>query len=301
MLRHFFPISALFGLAGAVGFAQSPTPPAGMVPAPTTLSRIYGLFDIDLPELDPPGTVKLIIRPHVSDLIRRNYLRTEVGFRWAVNDHFEFNSEAATFLTHGLANGSPGYGVGELHFGAKYILPAWPWPNFESSVSLKLQRPIGHPPLDLTDGHNHVTPGLIIQHHSNRYPRLTTFTGASIDVVTPSSVRGHFEPNQPRDDSLSVTAGGVYEMGQIKWTLSGTYTTTAPFADRPDHFFYLQPSLLWYVPKKLAFHSKTQWIIGFGTPMIWGPAGYEFKVATRLRAEITFRQVLENIRHVRSP
>ncbi len=287
----------MFGLAIPSALAQAgpdATGQAGGEP-PTVLSRIRGLFDIDLPELDPPGTFTLIFRPHVSDLVRRDYLRTEAGFRWALNDNFEVSSEAGTYVTHGF--GAPaGYGVGELNFGSKYIIRNWPQPDCEASASLNVQIPTSRPPLDFTDGHNHYSPGLVVQRHSGRNPRLTTFAGISLDFISRSSTPGLFQPNQPRDDSISVTAGGLYEMGQITWTLAGTYTTTALLGGAPANFFYLQPSLLWYVPKKLTFNSKTQWILGFGTPVTWGPDGTEFKVTTRLRAEITFRQVMENVR-----
>ena len=285
------------GLITTAAFGQAlPAPDLQANPqAPTAFSRIRGLFDIDLPELDPRGTIKLIFRPHLSDFIRRDYLRTETGFRWALNDNFEFSSEAATFVTHGFGDPA-GYGIGELNFGTKYIFPAWLRPDYEASVSLNIDLPVGRPPLDFTDGLEHYAPGIVVQHHSARLTRLTTFAGTSLDLITHSSVAGVIQPNQPHDDSVSITAGGVYEIGQIKWTLSGTYTTTAWVSGTSAHFFYLQPSLLWYVPKKLTFNSKTQWIVGIGTPMTWGPDGYEFKVTSRLRAEITFRQVLEQIR-----
>ena len=102
--------------------------------------------------------------------------------------------------------------------------------------------------------------------------------------------------NQPHDDSYSVTLGGVYDLGQIKWTLAGTYTTTALISSRAEHFFYLRPSVLWYVPKKFVFNTKIQWLIGLGTPMSWGPDGYNIKLNSRVRAEITFRQVIATVR-----
>jgi hypothetical protein len=259
-------------------------------------SRIRGLFDIELPELDPPGTVKLIFHPHVSDLVRRDYLRTDAGLRWALNDYFELSAEAATFVTHGLGDSGDGYGVGKIRLGTKYIFKDWLRPKYEASVSLGADLPVGHPPFDMTDGHNHLTPAIVIQHHSDRHPKLTTFAGTGLDLVSSSSVAGAFQPNQPQDDSVSLTLGGIYDLGQLKWTLSGTYATTALLGDTTEHFFYLRPSVLWYVPRKMTLNSKTQWIVGLGAPLTWGPDGFEFKVNSRLRAEITFRQVLAKMR-----
>ena len=289
-------------LAATAAWAQ--TQPAPNIQSPPTspaepkpfLARIRGLLDIELPNLDPPGTVKLILHPHISDLVRRDYLRTDAGFRWALNDNFELSAEAATFVSHGLRHGGDGYGVGKLELGTKYIFQEWLRPDFETSVGLTTSLPVGHPPVDLTDGLEHYTPNFVIQHHSDRNPKLTTFAGTSLDFVAHSPVRGTLQPNQPRDNSVSLTFGGVYDAGQLKWTLAGTYTTTALVSNGPEHFFYLQPSVLWYVPKKMTFHSKTQWIVGFGAPMTWGPDGFEFKANSRLRAEITFLQVIEKMR-----
>jgi len=270
--------------------------PAAAGAEPHFFSRVRDLFDIELPALDPPGTMKLIFHPHVSDFVRRDYLRTDVGLRWALYDHLELSAEAATFMTHGLSGGGDGYGVGKLRLGTKFIFEHWLRPEYEASVSLGADLPVGHPPFDMTDGHNHITPGIVIQRHLPRHPKLTTFAGAGLDLVSSSSVAGDFQPNQPQDDSFSLTLGGVYDLGQLKWTLSGTCATTALIGGETEHFFYLRPSVLWFVPKKITFHSKTQWIVGFGAPLTWGPDGFEFKVNSRVRAEITFRQVVDKMR-----
>lgn len=280
--------------------ARADDEPAGNIQqiqsSPTLFARVRGLLDIDLPELDPPGTVKIIFRPHVSDFIRRDYLRTEAGFRWAVNDHFELSSELSTYVNHGLGSRNPGTGLGHHHFGAKYLLRNWFNSKWEASWSLNVDTPMGHPPIDMTDGLNHYSPGLAIQHHWLDHPRLTTFAGTSLDFVSDSSVPGTRQTNMPRDDSISFTLGGIYDLGQLKWTLAGTYTNTGLISGSDENFYYLRPSIQWFVPKKISFNSKTQWIVSFGTPMSWGPDGREFKVTTRLRAEITFRQVLNKMR-----
>ncbi|MBI2812656.1 MAG: hypothetical protein HYX71_00025 [Opitutae bacterium] len=294
MVRRLFPC-----LLPCLIAASAQTTPADQNPPPDSrpfFSRVRGLFDIDLPELDPPGTVKLILHPHLSDFIRRDYLRTEAGFRWALNDRFELSAEASTYLTHGLGGGSDGYGIGELRLGAKYIFTGWLRPAYEASVTFNASRPTGTPPLDMTDGFNHFLPGFTIQRHSERNPKLTTFAAGGLDLLGRSTSPGTLRPNEPHDDSFSLTAGAVYDLGQFKWTFAGTYASTALLGDETEHFFYLKPSLLWYVPARYTFHSKTQWIVGLGLRSTWGPDGYDFGVSTRVRAEITFRQVVANVR-----
>ncbi len=294
MLRRLIQLLAL-GLLGFTGWAQEKTessPP----PAPRPLlSRINGLFGGELPQLDLPGTMKIILRPHFGDLVRRDYLRVETGLRWALDENFELSGEASAFFTHGLGD-SAGYGIGKLRFGSKYVFERWPRPNYETSLGLNVELPVGHPPLDMTDGHNHFTPTVVVQHFWTRIPQLTTFAGMGVDIVSDSSVNGIFTTNQPHDDNVSLTAGGVYDLGQLKWTLTGTYATTALLTSRTDNFFYLQPGLLWYVPRKFTLHSKTQWIIGLSARTSWGPDGTDLSLSSRVRAEITFRQVMEKLR-----
>ncbi len=284
-----------------LGLASAQTTPAGNTSATQEsrpiLSGIRGLFDFDLPTIDPPGTIKLILHPHVGDFVRRDYMRMEVGLRWALNDHFEIRPEASTYFTHGLGGSSAdGYGVGELRLGSKYILRGWPQSDFETSFFLNVEVPVGHPPVDLTDGFNHVAPGFLVQHQSHRNPKLTTFAGAGLDIVSDSDIAGTPVRNQPLDDSMNFTAGVIYDLGQVKWTLSTTYATTAGLGDTTEDFFYVRPNFLWYVPKKYTFNYQTQWIIGLGIRASWGPDGNEVSFSNRVRAEITFRQFMEKIR-----
>ena len=286
----------LLALTGPVTWAQ--LAPAGNLTTPpkaqTFYSRIRGVFDFDLPSIDPPGTVKLIFNPHIGDLLRRDYLRVDSGFRWAINDHCEISPGAAIYFTHGLGDTKYGSGVGGWRLGSKYIIRQWPDANYETSVFLNVEVPFGQAPVDMTDGLNHVAPGFLVQHHSTRYPKLTTFTGAGLDLVTDRSVAGTPVSNQPSDDSVNFNAGAIYDLGQIKWTLSTTFATTAGLGETTRNYFYLRPGLIWFVPKRYTF-SKTQWIVGLGARASWGPDGTELSFTSRVRAEITFRQVLDKI------
>lgn len=307
------PLSLLLATALAVtALATEPAPAPAPAPAagpetnvwqtatpPTLLSRVTGLFDIDLPRLDPPGTFRLIFNPRFGDLLHRDYIRVMGGVRWAVDDRLGFNVEAESYATHGLGGGTSTYGIGELHFGTKYLLPKWPSDRFETSLGLNVDVPVGSPPLDLTDGNNHLIPSITLQRRCVRWPRLTLFGGASADVLVDSSVStltGLDPGNTPTEDTWSLTGGGVYDMGQLKWTLQSTYTTTTFIDSNDQHYFTIRPSVLWFVPKRYTLNSKTQWIVGFGASSTWGPGGYEFSTSNRVRAELTFRQFVRNVR-----
>lgn len=297
MLR--FAFIAVLALAGPLGLAQVVTPDAVDKPAKAApfYVRIPGMLGFDLPEIDPPGTIKLILHPHFGDLIRRDYIRVDGGFRWAVNDHFEFSPGARVYLTHGLGDTTnDGYGIGEVRLGGKYVVRKWPTDRTETSFTLTTYAPVAGAPLDLTDGLNHLALGFLVQHHLERHSKWTVFSGAGVDIVDPSDVPGTPIENQPLDDSMNFTAGAIYDLGQIKWTLTTTYATTQGLSRDGENFFYLQPNVLWYVPKKLLFNWKTQWILSLGARVSWGPDGTQISASNRVRAEITFRQVMEKFR-----
>jgi hypothetical protein len=294
-----FALIAFLALAGPFGLAQVITPDAAGKPAKAQpfYIRVPGMLGFDLPNIDPPGTIKLILNPHISDLIRRDYIRVDGGFRWAVNDHFEFSPEARTYLTHGLGDSTDdGYGIGEVRLGAKYVVRKWPAAGMETSFTLAAYVPISGAPVDLTDGLNHLAPAFLVQRHLVRHPKWTIFSGAGIDLVDPSEVAGTPSENQPLDDSMNFTAGAIYDLGQIKWTLTTTYATTAGIGHDPEDFFYVQPNVLWYVPKKWMLNTKTQWILSLGARVSWGPDGTVVSATNRVRAEITFRQVMNKFR-----
>ncbi len=306
--RRFFPCLAVLALtlslgaqtapavAAAAGTADAPRPPPGAVPA-TILSRITGLFDIDLPQLPPPGTFRLHFDPHFGDLLHRSYLDISTGVEWSCTDFLQFRADADAFGTHGFRRGPSHFGISELHLGGKYLFREFLRPDFATSVGLNTDLPVGHPPADFTDGHNHFSPYFILQHHSPRRPRLTTFAGANLDFVTSAGTAGAFGRNEPHHHSLALNTGIVYDLGQLKWTLQTTGQTTAVIGGgRAEHYLTIRPSVLWYVPKRYTFHGKTQWIVGLGARAVWGPDGTEFGTSTRLQADVTFSQAVDRLR-----
>ncbi len=295
MLRQSFLIT-LTALAAATAHAQATsTAAADPVSRRPVLSRVTGIFD-ELPQLDIPGTIKLTVRPHVSDFIRRDYIRSELGLRWSLNENFEINSDASVFITHGLRDTHAGNGIGKVRLGSRYLIEDWPKKEYDTSLALNMEAPVGHPPLDMTDGNNHLAPSFLIQHEWARNRRISTFAGLGFDFMDPSSIPGVYGTNQPHEDSVNGTVGAIYDLGQLKYTLSATYATTAWLGNATEHFFYLQPGVQWYVPSRFTFHSKTQWIASFGIRTSYGPDGFDLSFRTRLRAEITFRQVMDKIR-----
>lgn len=289
-------LANLAALTSALAQVPAQPRPGGLLTeARRYLPHLSDLFGRDLPELDRPNAIKLTLRPHFGDLVHRDYMRMDTGLRWALNDNLEIKTAGSVFFTHGLRD-STGYGVGKLNGGAKYIFDDLPWRDYETSVELSGETPVGHPPLDMTDGYTHVRPSFAIQHLTERNRHLTLFGGMGLDFITKSSVPGTPAFNEPRDDSVSFTGGGIYDVGQVKWTFTTTYATTALLGEHTSHFLYVQPGLLWYVPRRFTFNWKSQVIMGLGARATFGPDGMDFSLGSRLRVEFTLRQFMDGIR-----
>src|SRR5258708_36889170 len=91
MARRLTRLILFFALTATASRAQSPAVPTQRVlPDDRPFStRVSGIFENDLPQLDPPGAVKFILRPHLGDLIHRDYMRLETGLTLALSDDFE--------------------------------------------------------------------------------------------------------------------------------------------------------------------------------------------------------------------
>ncbi len=285
------------GLAAGPASAQTPAAPAPGQPRPV-LSR---LMDGDLTPFDIPGTFRILFRPHFGDLVRRDYMRTEAGLRWALNKNFDISAEASVYFNHGLGDTNEGYGIGRVRLGSRYLLDEWPRAGYDTSLALTMEAPVGDPPVDMTDGQYRLTPSFLVHRPSIRHPKFTAFAGLGLDLIDPSDIPGRFVSNQPQEDSMNGTIGAIYDLGQLKYVVSATYATTAWLGQNTEHFVYVLPSVQWYVPRKFTFNSKTQWIAGLGLRTSWGPDGTDISVRTRIRAEITFRQFMRNFRDRNKP
>ncbi|HVU18884.1 MAG TPA: hypothetical protein VHD32_18410 [Candidatus Didemnitutus sp.] len=309
-MRQFLPVLVFAAIAGT-SFGQNANPPGSATPTdtppptaqapassfwPSFIAPIPGLFDINLPRLYAPGTFHLLLQPSGGDLFHHDFIRIPTGVRWTINDSLEVYGEAQAYVSNWFKGKDAGYGIGELDSGAKYILPDLLGPRNKLSLSFDTHIPVGSPPADLTDGLNHFAPAFEIEHHSSRQPRLTTFGGYGLDFVSKSFVTGEIARNEPHTNSMSFNGGATYDRGQLVWTFQSTYTTTALLNHHVIHVISVQPSVLWFVPKKYTLNSKTQWIIGLGVRGTWGPDGSDFATSSKLRADITFGQMIERLR-----
>lgn len=280
------------GLCLAVSAAASdPAAPPAAVAAngepPSLSSRIPGLFEIELPKTERRGNIRFIFQPSFRDLISKAYLRIPLEFRWGVNDHFELNSAIETYFDHGLRSGqSSGYGISELHFGAKYAWLKWLKPTWDASVGFNSSIPVSRPPIELTDGHDHFTPYIVFGRKLGWAPGLSGFIHASADFIAKSSTPGNFGRNQPHSHSLTLTPGLLYDRKAWHYTLEVDGTTTSLIGKGDHDFVTIRPGVIWDLPKKLVFNAKGRWLAGFNVTAVFGPDGNTLSTGGRFRGEL---------------
>ncbi len=281
-------ITALI-LGGPAASAQNSAPAkATEAENPAEFSRVPGLFDVDLPKTVEKLRAKVTVHPHFGDFLHRDYVRVPVGVRLGLNDHTEINAEVEGYVTHGLKRAGSGYGLDHVRLGAKYRWLHWLKPHVDTSTGINTAFPVGRPPLDLTDGFNHVSPYVTFSKRWPELPRVTPFATFGVDKMWRSSVPGAFRPNQLHSDSMGLTVGALYDRGAIKYTLVGSTWTSALIGEDNRTISTINPSVLLELPPALTFGSKGRWIFGVGLKVTFGPDGTDFGASSKLRGEFKF-------------
>lgn len=286
-------VSGLFLAVSAA--AQDPDAAPAAVAAsgeqPSLPSRIPGLFEIDLPKTERRGNIRFSFQPSFRDLIDKAYLRIPLEFRWGVNDHFELNSAIETYVDPGLRRGQSGFGLYTLHFGTKYAWLKWLKPTWDASVGFNSSIPVSHPPIELTDGHNHFTPYIVFGRKLGWVPGLSGFIHPSVDFLSKSSTPGNFGRNQPHSNSLTLTPGLLYDHKAWHYTLEVDCTTTSLIGKGDHDFVTIRPGVVWDLPRKLVFNARGRWLAGFNVTTVFGPDGNTFSTGGRFRGEVNLTRL----------
>jgi len=260
--------------------------PASAPPEQSTIPRIPDLFQIELPVTEQSGQVKLSFLPHFRDLLNEDYLRVPFEISWGVNDHFELNSYTDTYFDHGLRKGDGGYGISELHFGAKYAWLEWLKPTWDAGIGFNSSIPVSRPPLTLTDGHDHFTPYIVFSRKLDGVPGLSGVFNVSTDFISDSSTPGVFNRNEPHSNSFTVSPALLYDHLAWHYTLEVDCTTTRVIGSGSHDFLTVRPGVFWDLPKRLVFNAHGRWLAGFNLSFVFGPDGNTVGTGGRLRGEV---------------
>lgn len=276
---------ALLALPAAT--AAEPAPSAD----DTALHRIEGIFDTDLPKTEKKGRIRFLLHPHLGDFTRRDYVRLPLGLRVGVNDHVEVSATVEPYLHHGLRSGNSGNGIGSVEFGGKYAFKDWLQPALAASAGLNVRVPVGRPPLDLTDGHNHYAPYLVVSHKSPTRPGLTRFASTTLDVMDESTVAGSFRKNAAHSTSLIFATGFVLDRYPYHYTLEAGYQTTSLVGRDNKQFVFIKPGFAWDLPRRATFNSSGRWLLGFSFKITEGPDGTRIDSGGKIRGEFSLRRM----------
>jgi hypothetical protein len=269
--------------------SASSAPPA--VEQQDAISRIWDLFQIDLPMTERQGEVKFSFQPHFRDFLNQSYVRVPFELRWGVNDHFEINSYTDTYFTDGLRRNTVGYGISALHFGAKYAWKEWLKPGWDASIGFNSAIPVSRPPLELSDGFDHFTPYIVFARKVDAVMGLSEIFNVSVDLITASSTPGVFSQNEPHSNSMSLTPGLLYDRGKWHYTLEVTGTTTRYIGTGSHDFLTIRPGIVWDLPKALMFHARGRWLAGFNVTLVFGPDGNTISTGGRFRGEVNLTEL----------
>ncbi|MBI2497585.1 MAG: hypothetical protein HYV75_06615 [Opitutae bacterium] len=270
---------ALFALP-PLNAQEAETSAAALPPEEKEMHKISGVFDTDLPKTERKGSIRFILHPHLGDFHRRSYVRLPFGIRWGVNDHLAFSAQ-----------------VGSVLFGAKYAFVKWLKPTYDLSTGINVRLPVDHPPIDMTDGHNHYTPYLVIGRKSRRIADLTYFVNGTVDLMDQSSVPGNFRKNDMHSSSMILGTGFVLDRYPYHYTLEVGYQTTALIGRDSNQLVFVKPGFAWDLPRRFTFNSKGRWLVGLSMKFAQGPDGFRLDTSGKIRGEFSLRRWMNDRRN----
>jgi hypothetical protein len=276
--------------AAAAPSAQTPSPsaPASRWDLADFIDGLPDLLAERLPGFDRTGALRLYVRPHFGDLLRRDYLRVPLGARTKITKNFEASGELQTYFTHGISDAA-GYGLSGLRLGAKseHVLPSLA-DGAGFSLGLNFQTPLSRPPQDLTDGHRHTQPYVAATRPLIPDWKLLGFASVGADLLDRTPMPAHFGRNQLHANSLIFVAGAAREWPRFRASLTATLTTSSLLSDENKNVYALRPEIV--VPWKVRPAAHTQILLTLGGRTLWGPDGHELGLSSSVRIEFLLRR-----------
>jgi hypothetical protein len=254
--------------------------------------NIRGIFESLLPNTENKYTLRVTLRPHVGDLVRKDTVRLPIGFRYGLSERLEGRIEFESYFSHGLGDVAFGEQVGfsEIRLATKYHWKTFPWPGWDAAVGFEYLRPVSHPPRELTDGYEHYVPYITFAHQMESVPGLRIFWGLSSDIVSSTSIPPLRMWNDPGADNQKLNAGFLWDRGRLAYTFEAGYATTR-FNDSDDRdLITLRPGVIWQIPRKYTFEVGGQWQIGLGMRTVIGPDSTDVGAQARVKVDFDFKK-----------
>lgn len=294
--RPFPAVAALVCCFSLGGLAAAP---ADAPEVSDSALRIRGIFDAALPGTERKNSLRLIFHPHLGDLRRRDHLRTPIGLRYGVTRNWELSGEVETYFSHGLQNESFGrnWGLSQLHLGTKYRFDEFRIRGWNLALGLDYTRPLGAPPLEITDGLEHFAPFVTFARPLPARPEIRVFWGVGADLVNRTEVPGALRRNQLGDDSARLSGGLVWRLGAYHYTLEADWATTDGIGGPArGNVVSLRPAVVYTLPESFRLGTSGQWLIGLGLRVTHGPDGMDYGASAKVRVNFDFKGLLRGRR-----
>jgi hypothetical protein len=267
---------------------ETPSPGAAEPPplADSAL-RIGGIFNTSLPGTERRNELRLILHPRFGDLLNGDYLRIPFGLRYGITSRWEVNVESTAYVSHGISGNSFGdrAGLADLRVGSKVNLGRTLGAEWDTALGFDHIRPVGHPPIDITDGLQHNAPYVTFSRRLRSRPSVRVFWSVGVDLVGHSSTAGELLENQLGDDASLLTGGLVWDRGSMHVTLEANYGTTRLLGGVDRDVFTLRPGVVWELPARWSPRGRGRWLLGAGVRVTSGPDGEDFGASMKLRVD----------------
>jgi len=274
--------------------ADEPATPAKPATPSDDDLRIRGVFDSALPRTERKNMLKLIVHPHLGDLWEHTHLRSAVGLRYGLTTRWEATTEVDAYFAHGLRQKTffEDKGISRMHLGTKYQLGDPFHLGWESAVGLDWSRPLGTPPVEVTDGLRRIAPYVTFSRQLVAHPAWRVFFGTIYEDVAVTSTPGTLAKNQLNDDNLGVSAGFLFTRGRLTYTFETAYNSEHPIRDLGRDIVVMRPGFVWVVPQRYTFGARGQWLLGFSLKLSHGQEGYDVGAGAKLRVNFDFKRLL---------
>ncbi|WP_221031388.1 hypothetical protein [Actomonas aquatica] len=296
LLRHRGCYLSLLALVPGLALAGSGPDGANGGAVADEEVQIKGVFDTELPRTERKHYLRLIVHPHFGDLHRKDHLRAPVGVRYGLTENWEVSAAVEGYFSHGLGGIDPfaEAGLSELQFGTKYR-PDWTLlAGWEMALGLDYSHPLDHPPVELTDGLEHMKPYVTFARDFPDWHGVRWFWGTGVDYVSTTSVAGRLEKNEFGQSANTFTTGFVLPREGHAYTFETTWATNALMGDgdRNLNRITARPGFVLELPDSWTFGSKGNWVMGVATPVTWGPDGWEFGLSVKFRGNFDLKKML---------
>lgn len=293
---HAASIIAAACLAAGSTFAQTvpPAEPDALATRGADEIRIREVFSSHLPGTMAKNSFRASIHPHFGDLDRHDYFRISNTLRYGATSKLELSAGFDAYASHGL--GDVGFfkeiGIMSVQFGGKLnigdrILHGW-----DSSIGVDAVIPTGTPPVELTDGLRHISPYVTFSRRMESRPQIRLFWGAGFDFVNLAEYPGELQDNQLDDDSVNVSAGFVIDRNMLHYSFESQLATTRGIGNgSDDDVLTLRPGIIWEVPTFRDRHKRSNWMIGLGGRVSFGPDGTDVGASAKLRYNLDLKHL----------